>query len=1063
MKPIRLKFAGIQSYRDEQDINFEEAGALGIFGVFGPTGSGKSTILDAVTLALFGKVERAKGGTRGIINQYEDKLSVSFEFELGRDRYLAERLYVRDKNDQDSVKNKNARLVRLNDGETVLADKSTEVDARVTELLGMNFDDFSRAVVLPQGKFDQFLKLTGGERAKMLEHIFLLERYGEALYRKASELEDKLKNEIDTTSRLMEQLGDASEDNIKKTEEEHRRVKEILKEKENALKIMEDRLKNLEFAKNVYNENIALIKELNILESRVSDINLIRQRLEKGVKAEPYRGFISQADELARKIEEEKEKLNLIEKRAESLKPRISTAAQKVNAVKNGEAELNQLRNEELPKAKVALEHEKQAAGILAEINRNKNLFRESQSALSKLSEEGKKKGQLIDNIKKRKEVIESDIKTCLDILSCRHETDLAMAALSELENAISSEVEAGKSLEKKTEAKNALLNEIVKLLSVEVDLPANSSEKMINDLLITAHELVGKAEKDRKDAALELEKSMELNMAGVLAGKLEYGKPCPVCGSIDHPAPVMNSFKENTVENAKKVLAEREKTMERIRRWENDCRSKGIILNSLQEEIDKVIIPVWEEKKELLEKATDNFRNKYAYLKDKAQTISAIAVHFNCNDISVMGENTKSVKKLLEEADKRNGILAEELKSLDSQITKLEAELNELRMQYREQGARNNGLTDSINRLNEQYSELQNKIRSIIGESFAQEYEKNVTEKISAMIAEHEKTMSEWEQLQKEEIEVNQQRSVIWAGMEKIKEHFEKTMQELKQSIIREGFSNIEELRQCLMEASAREELSRKVEDFDKSMETIRQTIQINQDKLREKPYVEGEYETAVKALEAAKEEYQMLVREEGALNNQLAVLKDKNNRWQQLSLNKEELAKRKESAERLVTLLKGRKFVQFLAEEHLADMTTEASMRLGLLTGQRYALELDEGCNFVMRDEYSGGMRRPVNTLSGGETFLTSLAMALALSSKIQLKGKYPLGFFFLDEGFGTLDPEKLEIVMNTLEKLHDGHRMVGVITHVQELKNRMPRYLEVIPASMDGTGSKVILKKN
>ena len=100
----------------------------------------------------------------------------------------------------------------------------------------------------------------------------------------------------------------------------------------------------------------------------------------------------------------------------------------------------------------------------------------------------------------------------------------------------------------------------------------------------------------------------------------------------------------------------------------------------------------------------------------------------------------------------------------------------------------------------------------------------------------------------------------------------------------------------------------------------------------------------------------------------------------------------------------------------------------------------------------------RQLAGSLSGGEVFLTSLALALALSSKIQLRGRYPLGFFFLDEGFGSLDAEKLDKVMSALEKLHDRDRMVGVISHVREMKERLPRYLEVVAAGEDGAGSQI-----
>ena len=108
-------------------------------------------------------------------------------------------------------------------------------------------------------------------------------------------------------------------------------------------------------------------------------------------------------------------------------------------------------------------------------------------------------------------------------------------------------------------------------------------------------------------------------------------------------------------------------------------------------------------------------------------------------------------------------------------------------------------------------------------------------------------------------------------------------------------------------------------------------------------------------------------------------------------------------------------------------------------------------------MRDNFNGGERRSVDTLSGGETFLTSLSLALALSSQIQLKGSAPLEFFFLDEGFGSLDAELLDIVMESLERLHSDKLSVGIISHVEDLKNRVPIKL-LVTSSEAGSGSKI-----
>lgn len=216
MKPILLTIKGLHSFREEQTIDFAGLSGAGVFGIFGPTGSGKSSILDAMTLALYGKVERAANNTHGILNHAEDQLAVSFTFALQsghRVSYKVERVFKR--TDETKVKTALCRLIEIKDEQTVLADKANEVNKKVEELLGLTIDDFTRAVVLPQGKFAEFLSLKGAERRHMLQRLFNLEQYGDRLVKKlrrrAQEAAAK-KNEM-----LAEQsgLGDAGEDALK--------------------------------------------------------------------------------------------------------------------------------------------------------------------------------------------------------------------------------------------------------------------------------------------------------------------------------------------------------------------------------------------------------------------------------------------------------------------------------------------------------------------------------------------------------------------------------------------------------------------------------------------------------------------------------------------------------------------------------------------------------------------------------------------------------------------------------------------------------------------------------
>jgi exonuclease SbcC len=215
MKPIQLTWSGLQSYREKQEIDFTKLCDAGVFGIFGPTGSGKSTILDAITLALYGKVERASNGTQGILNQAENVLAVSFTFELshadGAKRYRVERQFKRAAD--VSVLNTMCRIIQVHTEQdsVVIADKAGEVNAQVLEILGLSMQDFSRAVILPQGKFAEFLSLKGTDRRQMLQRLFHLEHYGDVLNARVSQRTKETDIGIKQIIAEQQGLGDASE------------------------------------------------------------------------------------------------------------------------------------------------------------------------------------------------------------------------------------------------------------------------------------------------------------------------------------------------------------------------------------------------------------------------------------------------------------------------------------------------------------------------------------------------------------------------------------------------------------------------------------------------------------------------------------------------------------------------------------------------------------------------------------------------------------------------------------------------------------------------------------
>ncbi len=208
----------------------------------------------------------------------------------------------------------------------------------------------------------------------------------------------------------------------------------------------------------------------------------------------------------------------------------------------------------------------------------------------------------------------------------------------------------------------------------------------------------------------------------------------------------------------------------------------------------------------------------------------------------------------------------------------------------------------------------------------------------------------------------------------------------------------------------------------------------------------------------EAYRETREKLAAEEEsavARNSRLAVLGERIKSCELLLKEKKELTGKREEARRefdryaaLRDLLSGSKFMEFVAEEYLETVAVNAGSRLLSLTGGRYFLR-HRGA-FYVGDNFNGGAERPVYTLSGGETFLVSLSLALALGAEICARSLRPIEFFFLDEGFGTLDEALVDVVMDSLEKLRGEHFSIGVISHVGELKNRIDRKLIVEKAT-------------
>ena len=291
--------------------------------------------------------------------------------------------------------------------------------------------------------------------------------------------------------------------------------------------------------------------------------------------------------------------------------------------------------------------------------------------------------------------------------------------------------------------------------------------------------------------------------------------------------------------------------------------------------------------------------------------------------------------------------------------------------------------------------------------------------------------------------------------------EHLEQAQERWVRLLDQSPFETDAAVTQAAMAAEDAEQLKKEIQHHRERERELASQLRELEQKLDGAVITEEQWAACTERLKEARLEDERALQGKARAERDLEDVQQRHVRWTELETKRLEISHQGELLSKLQSAFRGNAFVEYIAEEQLMQVSHAASQRLRFLTKQRYSLEVDSGGGFVICDDANGGVRRPVSTLSGGETFLTSLSLALALSAQIQLRGQYPLQFFFLDEGFGTLDPELLDTVITSLEKLHDDRLAVGIISHVPELRARLQRKLVVIPAGDAGAGSRVVME--
>ncbi|MGV1103766.1 SbcC/MukB-like Walker B domain-containing protein [Clostridium perfringens] len=1172
MKPIRLEVKGLNSFIDKQVVEFDKLTERGLFGIFGPTGSGKSTILDGITLALYGDIARKSSN---YINTNCDGVYVSYEFQItGNEvkRYRVDREFKRD-NKSGGIRNKSSKIIDITGGvENVLEEKAKAVTSKCEEIIGLKLDDFMRTVVLPQGKFSEFLKLEGKERRNMLERLFNLRKYGDDLSSKLSFEIRKEKDKMNVLEGQLKGYEGVSEEALKAKEEEINGINLSIKSKEELLNKIK---KEFEEAEKVWNTQKELCDkriEEESLVSRSEEIKSFKERVEISNKADKVIVFINNLEEILKEINKEDLKFNELNKKLEELinlreenklkfeevskkkeeklpdlrlkkekllesqKERDILFQIKADGVKLKEAckkifedrskcdtKLNSIEeNEKRLNEELKAKEERKEELFVHEEFKNKinsglfilNSYEGLDKQFNEIKSEEIELKKYIKNLTEDKEKSEKDLKVKVESLSkTRGKLESLLKETPGDSNSIlEKQIKLGEyreKLNKYKEIKNSLEESLKTKNNFEEKLKTFENQKLL-------------LEKEVRELKEYINKVKVEELAHKLRENLVDGECCPVCGSTHHELNKVEKINleesnekitllESKEEKLKELILEFSK-IEATLEYENkkieelniSIEEVGEVneerLKSLEEEFNtlKDKIEEFNLKKENLEKDLEKLKeekNNLENIFNKAEVILcekivrekeiASKVKELDKELKLKNSELNSIKNelkiediklendLILKKEKEKNLLEKEIRILRTQLeesNKIKDELREKRDELKENYLSQKSLLDGkVEVYREKERMIKGSLKGLIDEALPIEKIdiKGLLEDLQLEIDYIEKAYlnlsEEKEKLEKAFNNMNQEVAVTKERVNSLKLRKENEEKKVNLALEEEGFKTILEVKEGILSKDEKEKLKVLIEEYHNNLIKVRANIELLIKKLNGKSLTEEEWTMVLQEKNNTEKELKEVEKLKIRLVTESESIKKKLEEQRDILHIKAKQEHKLALLSDLEKLFKGKKFVEFIAANQLKYISIEASKKLKDITNGVYGLEVDENGKFIIRDYKNGGAERDASTLSGGETFLASLALALSLSSQIQLKGTAPLELFFLDEGFGTLDDNLLDVVMSSLERLHHERLSVGIISHVESIKNRVPVKLILTPAEAGIGGSKVKIERS
>ena len=1004
MRPIHLSMTAFGPFAKTEFIDFEMLGKNPLFLINGQTGSGKTTILDAICFALYHKTTGNEREPREMRCDYaapDDLTSVTFVFELAEQRYKIERIPEQERpklrGEGVSKQPAKATLERLTaaTSELMVAAKVTDATHAIEQLMGLKVDQFRQVMVLPQGQFRKLLMADSKDRETIFSQLFetgIYKRIEEDLSRQAKSLwvrREKLKDNqqgVLKTAGLenVEQLDNA----VLTLAPDEIKAQQQYQKKE-AFFISADRAhRDAIVLQNDFNSLAILEQKKQSIDSRKDTMNRQRKRKEQ---AEQALVLIPVYDELQRRSEE----LNLLEEKVVSTQARLKqTKQRKVLATeekKKNEPRIQQL--DQFKNEKSHLERTQQSVHKLKKI--------ETDAALAKQKYQAQQvqQQQLKDN---QQALLES-------ITKARQEKQ-------QLEKSVTEQPELKVEI---NQAENQLQNrqQLEQILTQVNELEEQSQQKLTE---------IDKQKKHCQQAQLTVKKTdlaWHQGQAVVLAEALQQDQPCPVCGSETHPFPAAGTHPVPSNAERKTVQLEAERAEQQLHKITES-------LNTLNNDL--------KHQRQREEELTQTLGEL------SSRRVDELEQHLS--KLFQIEQQQQAQKKRLSELDNLNSAYEQSAQALIENLDAVTLKVNQCAEIYHRAEAS----------LNERLSELPEEF--LDADALTQALENSAT-KVSALEKNIATADSEYLQTEKLFQGLSSELKAVQQQLLNAQTVIKQTNLNWTTTLEKSDLASIEKFKNAILNDEELLKLSNEIQQFDQTtQETIGAIKQQSQLLNEKKP---PDLDKSQSSLKVASEEKRLAEKAWQSINQQLITLKEYQKALQKFALEQKDLEEEYQVIGTLADAANGRtgakvSLQRFVLAVMLDEVLLQAGKRLRLMSKNRYQLHRQRdrtrsrgasGLELVVEDAYSG-KTRPVGTLSGGESFLASLSLALGLSDVVQARsGGIRLDTLFIDEGFGSLDSESLDLAIRTLIDLKNAGRMVGIISHVSELKEQITQRIDVI----------------